>query len=132
MKTAEWTAALRSGKYEQGQNALCSGGAFCCLGVLAEISGFEKVANEEEGYVEYLFSKDGIGETLKEDAVIPYSLQRTILEDLDLRARVPSATIGGNEFWAEELHARLISLNDNGVTFEQIADYIDGVASGQR
>jgi len=132
MKAAEWTAALRSGKYEQGQNALCDGSAFCCLGVLAEVAGFEKVVDPEFQVVEYLFSKDGIDEAEREEAVIPYSLQQTILEDLDLRVRVPTAVIDGQEFWSEDLHSRLISLNDNGVTFEQIADYIDEVASGQR
>jgi len=32
----EWTQALRSGKYEQGQGALERDNKFCCLGVLAK------------------------------------------------------------------------------------------------
>jgi hypothetical protein len=32
-----WLTALRSGKYEQGQDALCQGGRYCCLGVGAEV-----------------------------------------------------------------------------------------------
>jgi len=132
MKAAEWTAALRSGKYEQGQNALCDGSAFCCLGVLAEVAGFEKVVDPEFQVVEYLFSKDGIGEAEREEAVIPYSLQQTILEDLDLRVRVPTAEIDGQTFHADDLHSRLINMNDSGVTFDQIADYIDGVANANQ
>jgi hypothetical protein len=34
----EWIAALRSGEYEQGQNALNAGGKLCCLGVLCEVA----------------------------------------------------------------------------------------------
>lgn len=132
MKAAEWTAALRSGKYEQGQNALCDGSAFCCLGVLAEVAGFEKVVYPEFQIVEYLFSKDGIGEIEREEAVIPPSLQRTILEDLDLRMPVPTVEIDEQTFSAEDLHSRLISMNDNGLTFDQIADYIDEVANANQ
>lgn len=32
----KWVAALRSGKYQQGKNALCIEGKFCCLGVAHE------------------------------------------------------------------------------------------------
>lgn len=35
----KWIAALRSGKYEQGTGFLCKDGAYCCLGVLMEVSG---------------------------------------------------------------------------------------------
>lgn len=33
-----WTKALRSGEYEQGESWLSCSGAFCCLGVLADIT----------------------------------------------------------------------------------------------
>lgn len=33
----KWVAALRSGKYVQGENALFSEGKYCCLGVLYEV-----------------------------------------------------------------------------------------------
>lgn len=33
---AAWIAALRSGKYEQGNGWLNAGNKFCCIGVLAE------------------------------------------------------------------------------------------------
>ena len=36
---AEWIAALRSGKYEQGCYRLKSKDGYCCLGVWAEIAG---------------------------------------------------------------------------------------------
>ena len=131
MKAAEWTAALRSGKYEQGQNALCDGSAFCCLGVLAEVAGFEKRVDPEFQIVEYLFPF-GETEVLREESVIPEELLPTILKDLDLNLKVPTVTIGGMEFYSERLQSQLIRMNDNGVSFAEIADYIDGVANGQR
>ena len=36
----KWIAALRSGKYEQGQGWLMNGEKYCCLGVLCDV--FEK------------------------------------------------------------------------------------------
>ena len=131
MKVADWTAALRSGKYEQGQNALCDGSAFCCLGVLAEVAGFEKRVDPEFQIVEYLFPF-GETEVLREESVIPEELLPTILKDLDLNLKVPTVTIGGMEFYSERLQSQLIRMNDNGVSFAEIADYIDGVANGQR
>ncbi len=36
---AEWLKALRSGQYEQGRERLHHDGQYCCLGVLAILSG---------------------------------------------------------------------------------------------
>jgi hypothetical protein len=38
---AKWVAALRSGKYEQGDGALLMDGKFCCLGVLCDLHAKE-------------------------------------------------------------------------------------------
>lgn len=34
---ARWVEALRSGEYQQGRRRLRTGGAYCCLGVLADL-----------------------------------------------------------------------------------------------
>ncbi len=47
---ANWTAALRSGKYKQGKDTLRRGDTFCCLGVLADLLGAEWKADPIEGY----------------------------------------------------------------------------------
>lgn len=39
----KWAEALRSGKYEQCNNALYDHGQYCCLGVVCEIAGIERV-----------------------------------------------------------------------------------------
>lgn len=38
-KAMEWVKALRSGKYKQGKHYLKYNNEYCCLGVLADISG---------------------------------------------------------------------------------------------
>lgn len=35
---AKWLEALRSGRYQQGKTCLRAGDAFCCLGVLCDVS----------------------------------------------------------------------------------------------
>jgi hypothetical protein len=40
---ARWVAALRSGKYEQGEEFLRNNGKYCCLGVLCELAGIVNI-----------------------------------------------------------------------------------------
>lgn len=47
----QWLEALRSGKYEQGRQSLCVSSRYCCLGVLAEITGHLSPL-DEVGYKE--------------------------------------------------------------------------------
>jgi hypothetical protein len=131
MKAAEWTAALRSGKYEQGQNALCADGRFCCLGVLAEevgvpqIDAVERIANGYD-YTDdpiYKFEGGGFNST-----AIPACLWPTFLEDLDLGMKVPETDL----LVRDTLHNRLMTMNDEGSTFNEIADYIDEVANANQ
>lgn len=131
MKAAEWTAALRSGKYEQGQNALCANGFFCCLGVLAEEAGVPQMDTVErirEGYdcnddPIYKFEGGGFSSTS-----IPFGLRPTFLEDLDLNMMVPETDLHVRD----SLHNRLMTMNDEGSTFSEIADYIDGVTNANQ
>lgn len=46
---AKWIKALRSGKFEQGSGALRREGKYCCLGVLAEVSGVAPESIEGHG-----------------------------------------------------------------------------------
>jgi hypothetical protein len=123
MKTSEWVKALRSGDYEQGQEYLCRGGKFCCLGVLCEIQELQK--QNVEGNIYYVFEglKTASGGTRSlQQSVIPQSSQPTILEDLNLRQ-----TVEDEDGDKRTLHTHLICMNDAGKTFDEIADYIEGV-----
>ena len=94
-----WVAALRSGNYEQGKEALQDGNCYCCLGVLcmvAEKEGVELVRNS------YVTSKGDL-----------FGVE---IGDQD---RV--------EEWSDLTDtAHLISMNDDiGNNFNEIADYIE-------
>lgn len=138
MKTSEWTAALRSGQYEQAQNSLCDRGAFCCLGVLAEVAGVpkrESVVPEDAEITDIIYDFTlPDGEIESQRYSLPLALHDHFLEDLDLSMKLPDelVEIGGDKshFSASTLHSRLMSLNDEGFTFEQIADYIGRVRAG--
>ena len=92
-----WVKALRSGEYEQGKTQLHCGGEYCCLGVLNKILPIK-------------YPTDGIGRCLKDNGLI---------RPLGHRKDRKSIFIEGSEY------THLAEANDQGVTFEQIADYIE-------
>lgn len=99
----QWVRALRSGDYKQGQGSLLDGGRFCCLGVLADLAVEDGVGEwgERENY-----ECDG----LPDIGSLPPAVQKWS----GLRTNNP--LLG-------DAHA--ITLNDGGVTFEEIADLIE-------
>lgn len=103
---AEWIAVLRSGKYKQGTCALRRCDMFCCLGVRCDIENSTKwVENAGEykwdgegGYLPMeLRKKDGFK---SENGYIPFVCR-------------------------DHTHTSLAYLNDDGFTFDQIADLIE-------
>lgn len=142
MKTSEWTSALRSGQFGQGQNCLNDGeGNFCCLGVLCEVAEIPR-SGSVFNLVEYLFPvpshqyASDLASIASADAQLPFFVQDTILEDLNLQSKVPLSsfelTSGDNiSLQKQTVHDRLMSLNDSGASFEFIADYIEKVRDEQ-
>lgn len=53
----QWLQALRSGNYEQGTAYLANYSQgktkFCCLGVLCEVAGVQRIKNEDKKVFEY-------------------------------------------------------------------------------
>ena len=99
----EWVDALRSGKYKQTKETLKGelpegGVGYCCLGVLADIMGYEI---EVETYI-------GGGEWLKYETEGP----KHIYEDF-------KASAGG------DFVDLLMRHNDNGMPFRKISDIIE-------
>jgi hypothetical protein len=96
-----WVKALRSGKYEQGQNALVviafdNTDHFCCLGVYCEIS--TRVKRDRE---EYIYNGDHVTTALP----------------VELRDKI------GLDSFAQD---KLITMNDGEHrSFAEIADWID-------
>ena len=101
----KWIKALRSGKFKQGKNALCTvegkTAKYCCLGVLCHILKTPYTKNEG-GFKEY----EG------NDGSLPKSIMKKCNIDDDF-----GCYFGGVE--------SLAALNDNGKSFKQIADVIE-------
>lgn len=98
---AKWIAALRSGEYQQGREALCLKDTFCCLGVLAEVYGARK-------------------ETDKHGTI--YFFDTVHLTDIgyDWDMNVPDGLLDS------DIQDVLTNMNDaEGKTFAEIADYIE-------
>ena len=97
----KWLTALRSGKYEQGESELKTKGTqeYCCLGVACKIAG--------------LRPSDISGRTM------PSTLSPKLQSKLPPFFR--SETVDRDH----EGLATLADMNDNGSTFEEIADYIE-------
>lgn len=99
----KWINALRSGEYDQGAGDLFKGGQYCCLGVLCDVLGYQP----SEGDYDFVTPKakrpvnavGGIGpdsESNEGIAGLPLQVRRTLAD------------------W-----------NDQGVTFEQISDWLE-------
>lgn len=103
----KWAAALRSGDYQQGTHYLTRAGQDCCLGVLCKLYGGKTRAREDR-VDKSPITVYGQG---SED-VLPPSVQRW--------AGMRSAA------GKRGIHSpSLITLNDNGASFAEIADIID-------
>lgn len=101
----KWTDALRSGDYTQGQHGLClvseEGAAYCCLGIAYELT------YGEDSWVEDTWrTLDG-----------SYWLRAASVND-DTSLFTPE---GLTPKQADDL----AEMNDEGKTFNELADYID-------
>jgi hypothetical protein len=99
---AKWTAALRSGEYEQGKKDLCTpDGAYCCLGVAGKVIGLSDYELRD----------------IRNMSVNPYALV--------------AKTFGLRDVLGEYSTNALFRHNDvEGLTFAQIADIIDAEPEG--
>lgn len=97
---AKWVAALRSGDYKQGIGGLRdTHDSFCCLGVLCDIvdpGGWQDPVMSGADWVTHRGAQ-GFPDSLLED-------------------------VGVDRFFSR----RLAKKNDGGITFDKIADLIEG------
>lgn len=135
-----WIAALRSGKYKQGQAALCvedecGARRYCCLGVLAQLDGV--LTQERETHIvepDYIGVKQfGWLESPVEPGcfsgpICNESMYAGVNRVLDRIMADPPEDVGDltiGESWS--LPYVVANLNDNGWSFERIADYLETV-----
>jgi len=110
----KWVEALRSGDYKQTQNVLTDGNNYCCLGVACDISDlgeWEEFETKESGGFEYIVNRDYSSE--KSSIDLPNSVQNW----LGLYT-ISGASVNG-------VAKSLVTLNDEGSTFNEIADAIE-------
>lgn len=117
----KWVAALRSGEYEQGKDALQSTAGYCCLGVACAV--YEK----EVGPVQKGWDGRFRGKTL-----YPH---KNVLDWLGLRDE--SGDFRGDYFPGlvdddgyDPKCDSLAEANDAGATFSEIADFIESEPEG--
>ena len=99
-----WLTALRSGDYQQGQGFLRQGDQYCCLGVLCDLYG-KAVGPEWEVVDEYYYSYD-VRAMRGSHTTLPFKVQEW--------AGIDSPN-----------PIDLAALNDNGSTFEELANIIE-------
>lgn len=101
-----WIEALRSGEYEQGRGRLkTANNGYCCLGVLCELHREAVEGSWEES------DNDNIGSFYEGQR---YSLPKLVMK-----------WAGLNECNPRVGYASLETLNDSGVPFPEIANYIE-------
>jgi len=119
---AKWLQALRSGEYKQTRHTLrsCSGG-FCCLGVLSDI-----YRKEVGGSWEWNYNADNAYSIVDEDREDFGTTEPPVcvVEWAGLEERNPRVQLKINDdnFF---VFISLAELNDEGKTFNEIADLID-------
>jgi len=107
-------AALRSDKYKQTPDWLRKGDRFCCLGVYCDISGSGEWKKRDREFSFHLFGKHLLEPSAL--TVLPTLLARRLRWDDDS---------GILNFTNREAGVvTLAMLNDDGFTFNQIADLI--------
>ena len=118
----EWTHALRSGKYKQGNGQLkTSSGKFCCLGVLCDIMG----VGWNNGYP---LDQNGNRLTGGLDIQLPDVIvqQAGLGHDGRLdRPVVILSHLGKQNIYTSGTYISLSMANDGGMTFKEIANVID-------
>lgn len=117
---AEWLKRLRSGEYSRSEGCLKGlEGGFCCLGVLTDIWAAE---TGTEWFMSYGGTTWSIG-TGGESAVTPVS----VMEWSNLKNSTGTLLLGDyvKASGRREFYVTLSNLNDEGMTFEEIADVID-------
>jgi hypothetical protein len=105
----EWTAALRSDEYEQGQEYLLHNDKYCCLGVLCSIVA----AKTTKDLWDY---QNKNGEELPNQELVNIVSQE----------KLETMYVSDRSLWSyNEFGETLYDMNDQGHSFKEIADVIE-------
>lgn len=117
----KWVKALRSEKYKQGKELLCTDDdKFCCLGVLCDLYQKEAKRNkkaqldshvdEDIGCVVYSGESEALPDEVKDWA----GLKTNVGETIDIKTTARYSTYNS-----------LAHMNDGGLKFKTIANFIE-------
>lgn len=118
----KWVDALRSGEYQQATGRLRSNDGFCCLGVLCDL------------YAQEPFNKGWVFKGEYEENPLPQDywyfdeeselLPPSVRQWAGLNSNCPDLRLEDEDegYWRDTTVAEL---NDDGTTFNQIADLIE-------
>lgn len=115
---AAWVEALRSGVYKQGKNYLHEGDTYCCLGVACELYRLHESGPDwaDENADDDLEETSYMGEA----EILPLRVMDWLGLGDECGCHVVSKVQGRS----------LSGLNDQGNTFEEIADVIEAAPDG--
>jgi hypothetical protein len=134
---SQWLAALRSGEYPQGKGQLNYDNTYCCLGVACDIAVKEGMGRWQKGsgdyikhYVDELMDSERFEFTDRSNSGV---LTRGLAEFLAMNEtgefEIQRVDDESERQWGEgegrNLEHWLTTLNDDGLTFDQIADIIE-------
>lgn len=117
----KWVAALRSGDYEQARGSLTHNyTSFCCLGVACEVHGVRRKSTYGGDGYENIFDDESEVINSATNAQLPNQLAKA------LGWKWPTGTFEiETPRYIDPLEYELTVLNDDGFTFDQIADIIE-------
>ena len=114
----EWVKALRSGEYDQGKDELRSyANTYCCLGVLCDLY------SKKTG-VKWIERTSICDEEVKFYTIhgSTWVLPNEVIEWAQVHAHAPTIHLSDDR----ESYSTRSALNDSGVTFTDIAKFIEG------
>jgi hypothetical protein len=120
----KWIEALRSGMYDQSKLALRKEDGFCCLGVLCDV-----LSGEVGGEWKHTSSdlEDMEFHAAEASHPVTESLPKSVQERAELDEPNPQVPVPENasDEYFEDDSTTLAELNDQGFSFEEIADVIE-------
>lgn len=112
-----WVKALKSGKYKQAKNYLCTGDKHCCLGVLCELYNKEMKKNNKKTLGKLLID---VETNRRPKKVVQFGKDVSVLPKAVQKWAGMKTAVG-----YLPNHRHLADLNDCGVKFKEIAEIIE-------
>lgn len=128
----QWLAALRSGKYRQTDGYLHTDAGFCCLGVACDFQPANLWMEHGVRAVDIrTFQTETGSSTMPHKEDLPVGVYDVLHQPTDFAEQYPEidhgsdlTDIGGGECLPSVM-AALAGLNDEGYSFDDIADWIE-------